>query len=44
MDAIIIAKIYNEMAGASITHKEIEEWGWMEVSEIEYALKFVGKL
>jgi len=44
MEALIMARVYNEMTGASVTHKEIEEWGFMEMAEVEYAIKFARKI
>ena len=44
MEAVLMARAYNHMTGASITHIEMEEWGFMEIAEVEYAIRFAGKL
>jgi hypothetical protein len=44
MDAVILARIYNNATGASITHKDIEQWGFLETQEIEHAIEFLGDI
>ena len=44
MEAIMFAKIYNNLTGASISHRDVEEMGFIESCEIEHSMKFVGKV
>ena len=42
MEAMALAKKYNNITGSTITHKDIDEWGYLEVAEIEHAINFFG--
>jgi hypothetical protein len=35
----MMAKAYNSYTGSSITHKEVDDWGFMESLIIELGLK-----
>jgi hypothetical protein len=35
-----IANVYNYRTGASITHLDVEEWGYVETEKIIAALEF----
>jgi len=44
MHSILFAKQYNDVTGAAITHVDIDQWGFMEAQEIEYAIDFIGRI
>ena len=44
MEALIVAKIYNSRTSASITHYDVEEWGFVESMQIISALEFMDEL
>ena len=44
MDSMLLAKWYNQTTGSSITHRDVEQWGFVEAAELQYALSFIGKL
>ncbi len=44
MHSILLAKQYNNATGASITHIDIDQWGFLEAQEIEYAIDFIGRI
>jgi hypothetical protein len=35
-----IAAIYNRTVGSNLTHKDVEEWGMIEETEIMIALQY----
>ena len=41
MNAILFAKKYNQITGSSVTHQDIEEWGFMEFAKIEMAIDMI---
>ncbi len=41
MHSILLARQYNNATGASVTHIDIDQWGFMEAQEIEYAIEFI---
>ena len=44
MHSILLAKRYNNATGSSITHVDIDQWGFLEEQEIEYAIEFIEKM
>jgi hypothetical protein len=41
MDALLLAKRYNNITGSSVTHRDIEEWGFLEFSAVELAMEII---
>jgi hypothetical protein len=39
-----IAASYNRITGASVTHQEVAEWGFLESYQIESAIRFTGDI
>lgn len=35
-----LAAAYNQVTGASITHKDVQEWGWFETKLVMAAIEF----
>lgn len=40
MDCMRIAAIYNRTVGSNLTHKDVDEWGMIEETEIMIALQY----
>ena len=40
----MFAKVYNGLTGANISHKDVEEMGFIESCEVEHAMKFMGNM
>jgi hypothetical protein len=41
MNDVMMAKLYNAASGASITHRDVAEWGWMERETIIAAIELM---
>lgn len=44
MESISIARIYNNATGATITHRDVDNFGFVEFARIESALNMIGEL
>ena len=44
MDSITIAKVYNNATGATITHRDVENFGFLEFARIESALSMINEM
>ena len=44
MESIAIAKMYNNATGATITHKDVDNFGFVEFARIDAALNMIGQL
>lgn len=41
MTNMTLAKAYNHITGANITHKDVEKWGIIETAVVNYALNML---
>jgi len=44
MESITIAKVYNNATGATITHKDVDGFGFIEFATIEAALSMINEM
>lgn len=42
MENIAVARIYNEVTGANITHRDVQQWGFMESEIVMIAIDLLG--
>jgi hypothetical protein len=41
MDDLMMAKLYNVATGASVTHRDVAEWGFMEKTLVRSAIELM---
>jgi hypothetical protein len=41
MDDMMMAKLYNTVTGASVTHRDVTEWGFTEKTLVRLAIELM---